>query len=145
MRDEQDLAKRIRAIQTAIEELKNTQLVGRDQIVITEYISSEKTVTTSGDEYTQEASCTCYITSQDTLLWATPFVGHCVAEVRHNGVLIDLTDPQRTVYTSRKGNILPAYKADIAYTSAEGETISPETYTVKFHVWTAQGVTLTVL
>lgn len=145
MRRDIDFTRRVRDIQTAIDEFKAVQAVGNGQIVVKEYISNQISITSTGDEWTQEAYAKCSVSSSK-IGANNVLITHCVAEVRLNGVLIDGSDPSRFVYMRTKDtgdNATNAYGATAFHSSLEGETISSETYTVKFHVWAAGEVTVT--
>lgn len=148
MRNEESLASQLRQLQIEREEIKNSQFVGKSQLLVKETVSEPITITSETSFYISEAYTSCKIeapnVSGDNVL-----IAYAVAEVRtESDTLVDNSDP--TEYTFHINSVrsdrgdTAGYQLTVYHTSQGGEEVPSEEYTVRFHVWSAATVNLTV-
>lgn len=146
MRDDSTLVSQLRDIQVWLDELKTAQLVGNSQIRVKEYVSETITATSTSTGYTSEAFANCIVLAPE-IMQGNILITHCVPEVRTaNNTLIDnKTDGRSVNITSVEidQDYANAYQANIYHTSTGGETIPAESYTVRFHIYSAALVSIT--
>lgn len=144
IRFESNLAKQLRDIILELNEAKTAQRVGESQIVVTQYISDQASTTSTSDGYFAEAYAYCVVEAP-SIISGNVLITHCVPEVRLNGALIDnaaLGVYSYYVTPFDNGN-KTIYQLTIYHSSAQGETVPAETFTVKFHIHSAADVILT--
>lgn len=148
MRNDESLASQLRQLQIEREEIKDSQLVGKSQLLIKETISDPITITSETNQYISEAYASCKVeapsVSGDNVL-----IAYAVAEVRtESDTLVDNSDP--TEYTFHINSVrsdrgdTAGFQLTVYHTSQQGEEIPVENYSVRFHVWSAATVNLTV-
>lgn len=144
LRSSDSLAKQLRDAILDLDELKEAQFVGEDQIKIQETVSSTVVAPSESSFYEAEANATCIVESADR---DNVLITYAVAEVYDkNGVLITnkfdgLSVSLTTIDTGL--DYTNAYQANIFRSSTGGEEVFAENFTVKFHVWSSADVTLT--
>lgn len=145
MREESSLVKQVVDILTNLDELKTAQFVGHSQVKVADYVSDEISVTSTSTGYASEAFAHCTVLAPD-ILPGNVLITHCVPEVyTSGGVLIDNKTDGRAVNVTTietDTDYTNAYQINIYHTSTGGESISSETYKVKFHVYSSATVSL---
>ena len=145
MRDEESIVSQVRGALRALDELKTAQFVGHSQIRVHEFVSDEVTVTSTSAGYFSEAFANATVTAPDVLS-GNVLISFCVPEVYSGSTLIDNKTNGRqvnvtTIESGADGTNI--YQVNIYHSSVGGETISPETYSVKFHIYSAATVSVT--
>lgn len=146
LRSTDSLTKQMRDILLDLEELKAAQLVGNSQIIVKEFVSDQISVRSTSSGYTAEAYASCTVTAPD-LADGNILITYCVPEIRLNGTLVN-NSTATSAYSFAlnefdTGNAKTnGYQASIYHTSLSGETVPAETFTVRFHVWSAALVEL---
>lgn len=146
MRDDASITNQVAQAQRDVEELKTTQMVGESQIKVKEYVSDEITVTSTGPDLVVEAFAWCDAVAT-TIADPNVLIAYCVPEVRSGGTLIDnKTDGWSVNLTSIDNQQFnrASYQVNIYRTSTSGSNVPTTTYTVRFHIWSAADLTLTV-
>ena len=148
MRNDESLASQLRQLQIEREEIKDSQLVGKSQLLVKETISDAITITSETNLYISEAYASCKVeapsVSGDNVL-----IAYAVAEIRtENDTLVDNADPSEYTFhinsvKSNKGDTA-GFQLTVYHSSQQGEEIPVENYSIRFHVWSAATVNLTV-
>ena len=148
MRNDESLASQLRQLQIEREEIKDSQLVGKSQLLVKETISDAITITSETNLYISEAYASCKVeapsVSGDNVL-----IAYAVAEIRtENDTLVDNSDPSEYTFhinsvKSNKGDTA-GFQLTVYHSSQQGEEIPVENYSIRFHVWSAATVNLTV-
>lgn len=144
-RSTNSVAKQLRDIILELDESKEAQFVGNSQIIVKEYVSTEVSTISESTGYISEAYASCTVSSPK-IENGNVLITYCVPEVRINGTIID--NKNVAEYTCHTNIIDTAsdntngYQVSIYHSSVGGETIPAETYTVKFHVYSAAEVNL---
>lgn len=145
MREEESLAKQVVDILTELNELKTAQYVGHSQVRVVEYVSDELTITSTSTGYASSAFAHCTVLAPD-ILPGNVLITHCVPEVyTSGGTLIDNKTDGRSVNVTTietDSDYTNAFQINVYHTSTGGETISSESYKVKFHIYSAATVAL---
>lgn len=146
VRDTDSLAKQLRDIILELNEAKTAQRVGTSQIVVKEYISNSISVTTDTNGFFAEGYAWCLAVAP-TISSGNVLITHCVPEVRLNGALIDNAALGAYAYYSNvvdtKTNNTTACQITVIHSSMGGESVPSETFTVRFHIYSAAEVDLT--
>lgn len=144
MRDEDNIAKQVRDLLIASEELKTAQFVGNDQVKVQETISTEISVTSTANTYITRCYASCRVTATD-LNTGNVLICYCVPEVRLNGNIVGNLDGVYQVDLSKADEGFVdrmGFQANIFHVDDGGSTIPAETYKVKFHVFSTADVTI---
>lgn len=146
MRDESSIIDQVQQAQLDVQELKSTQFVGKSQIVVKEYVSDEITVTSTGPDLFVEAHAWCDVTAP-SISEPNVLIAYCMVEARSGSTLVDnkhdgwqcnITNIENTHSNQA------SYQANIYRSSTGGSNVPVTTYSVRFHVWSAANITLTV-
>lgn len=122
--------------------------MGKSQLLVKETISDTITITSETNQYISEAYASCKVeapsVSGDNVL-----IAYAVAEIRtENDTLVDNSDPSEYTFhinsvRSDKGDTA-GFQLTVYHSSQQGEEIPVENYSIRFHVWSAATVNLTV-
>lgn len=146
MRDESNIADQLSQALRDIRELKEAQQVGHSQIKVKEFISDEITVTSSGPDLVVRAFAWCDIEAE-AITEPNVLIAYCAIEVRSGNRLVDnkedgwscnITSIDNQAYNQA------SYQANIYRSSTGGSNVPITTYAVRFHIWSAADITLTV-
>lgn len=146
MRDESSIVNQVQQAQLDVQELKTAQLVGESQIVVKEYVSDEITVTSDGPDLFVEAFAWCDVDAPNVTA-PNVLITYCIAEVRSGSTLVDNKQDGWQCNITSIENPDPSkasYQVNIYRTSTGGSNVPITTYTVRFHIWSAADITLTV-
>lgn len=148
MRNDASLANQLRQLQIEREEIKESQLVGKSQLLIKETISEPITITSESRQYISEAYASCKVEAP-SVTGNNVLIAYAVAEVyAEGGTLVDNSDPSEYTFhinsvRSDKGDTA-GFQLTVYHSSQLGEEIPVENYSIRFHVWSAATVNLTV-
>ena len=146
MRDESNITDQLSQAIRDIRELKEAQQVGQSQIKVKEYVSDEITVTSGGPDIVVRAFAWCDIEAE-TITEPNVLIAYCAIEVRSGNRLVNnkedgwscnITNIDNQTYNQA------SYQANIYRSSTGGSNVPVTTYTVRFHIWSAADITLTV-
>lgn len=146
MRDESNITDQLSQAIRDIRELKEAQQVGQSQIKVKEFVSDEITVTSSGPDLVVKAFAWCDIEAE-TITEPNVLIAYCAIEVRSGNRLVNnkedgwscnITSIDNQTYNQA------SYQANIYRSSTGGSNVPITTYTVRFHIWSAADITLTV-
>ena len=146
MRDESNITDQLSQAIRDIRELKEAQQVGQSQIKVKEYVSDEITVTSGGPDIVVRAFAWCDIEAE-TITEPNVLIAYCAIEVRSGNRLVknkedgwscNITSIDNQTYNQA------SYQANIYRSSTGGSNVPVTTYTVRFHIWSAADITLTV-
>ena len=149
MRDDDSIVKDVRDILLNMQELKETQLVGTDQIRIHETLSDPTDVTTqtTSEWYSAYATAELVVTAPK-ILPTNELITYCVAEVRKNGVLVTNKSTGQLWWLGQLHSDVHNevhYSLTIAEVSEDENPLpGPSTFQVIFHVFSSANVTLEV-
>ncbi len=151
MRDNDSLAKQVREIQLELQELKQTQFTGKDQVVVQEFTTEPISVATSYQSpmvYNRR----CYVRIRaENLPEGSVLLAHVVPIVKYNGSVVQNNTSSSNISTQYLVN--PFRDADLrnadfylflSNTSVDGSDISSRTYSVSFKVYVSANVTTEV-
>lgn len=148
MRNDESLASQLRQLQIEREEIKESQLVGKSQLLVKETISEPITITSESRVYISEAYASCKVEAP-SVTGNNVLIAYAVAEVyTDGGTLVDNSDPSEYTFhinsvKSDKGDTA-GFQLTVYHSSQHGEDIPVEDYSIRFHVWSAATVNLTV-
>lgn len=146
MRYESSITDQLSKALRDIRELKEAQQVGQSQIKVKEYVSDEITVTSGGPDLVVRAFAWCDIEAE-TITEPNVLIAYCAIEVRSGNRLVNnkedgwscnITNIDNQTYNQA------SYQANIYRSSTGGSNVPVTTYTVRFHIWSAADITLTV-
>ena len=145
LRKSETVAKQLRDILLELKESKSAQFVGNSQIIVKEYVSNQISVTSESTGYIAEAFASC-TASAPTIENGNVLITYCVPEVRINGTLIDNKNADEytchITIVETESDATNGYQVSIYHSSTGGEEIPSETFTVKFHIYSAAEVTV---
>lgn len=148
MRNDASLASQLRQLQIEREEIKESQLVGKSQLLVKETISEPITITSETKFYISEAYASCKVEAP-SVTGNNVLIAYAVAEVyTETNTLVDNHDPSE--YTFHINSIksdngdTAGFQLTVYHSSQQGEDIPVENYSIRFHVWSAATVNLTV-
>lgn len=145
MRDPETIVSQVREALRALDELKTAQFVGNSQIRVYEFISDTINVTSTSTGYFSEAFAHAIVMAPDVLP-GNVLITYCVPEVySSDGLISNKTDGRQVSVTTIESGVddINVYQANIYHSSIGGETIPSETYSVKFHIYSAAMVSVT--
>lgn len=122
--------------------------MGKSQLLVKETISEPITITSETNIYISEAYASCKVEAP-SVTGNNVLIAYAVAEVyTENNTLVDNSDPSEYTFhinsiKSDKGDTA-GFQLTVYHSSQYGEDIPVENYSIRFHVWSAATVNLTV-
>ncbi len=146
MRGESNIANQLGQAIRDIRELKEAQQVGQSQIKVKEFVSDEITVTSGGPDLVVRAFAWCDIEAE-TITEPNVLITYCAIEVRSGNRLVNNKEDGWSCNVTSIDNQTynqASYQANIYRSSTGGSNVPVTNYTVRFHIWSAADITLTV-